>query len=100
MKEMTQLHDLQEFFPRDPATMTPDQRKKALSLLIFLKDKASGEIKSRTCINGKPQCDYIKKEDAALPAASTDSVFMVGAINAHEKRDVVTADLPGAFLNL
>jgi hypothetical protein len=24
---------------------------------------------------------------------------MVGAINAHEKKDVVTADLPGAFLN-
>jgi hypothetical protein len=45
--------------------MTPDQRKKALSSLIFLKEKASGEIKSRTCINGAPQRDYIKKEDAA-----------------------------------
>jgi hypothetical protein len=99
MKEMTQLHDMQAFFPRDPNTMTQEQRKKALSSLIFLKEKSTGEIKSRTCINGAPQRDYISKEDAASPTASTDSVFMVGAINAHEKRDVVTADLPGAFLN-
>jgi hypothetical protein len=99
MKEMTQLHDLEAFFQRDPSTMTQEQRKGALSSLIFLKEKSSGEIKTRTCINGAPQREYIRKEDAASPTASTDSVFMIGAINAHEKRDVVTADLPGAFLN-
>jgi hypothetical protein len=55
MKEMKQMHDLQAFFPRDPKTMTREQRIKALSSLIFLKEKASGEIKSRTCINGAPQ---------------------------------------------
>lgn len=99
MKEMTQMHDMQAFFPRDPKTMTQEQRKNALSSLIFLKEKANGDIKSRTCINGAPQRAYINKEDAASPTASTDSVFMIGAVNAHEKRDVVTADLPGAFLN-
>jgi hypothetical protein len=101
MKEMTQMHDLQAFFPRgDPTTMTQEQHRNALSSLIFLKEKANGDIKSRTCINGAPQRVYIKKEeDAASPTASTDSVFMIGAVNAHERRDVVTADLPGAFLN-
>lgn len=99
MKEMTQMHDLQAFFPRDPTTMTKEQRRNALASLIFLKEKSNGEIKSRTCINGAPQRAYIKKEDVASPTASTDSVFMVGAINAHENRDVITADLPGAFLN-
>lgn len=101
MKEMRQMqmHDLEAFFPRDPKTMTREQRVRALSSLIFLKEKDSGEIKSGTCINGVPQRAYIKKEDAASPTASTDSVFMVGAINAYEERDTVTADLPGAFLN-
>ena len=99
IKEMKQMHDLQAFFPRDPKTMTREQRVKALSSLIFLKEKSTGEIKSRTCINGAPQRSYIKKEDAASPTAATDSVFMVGAINAYENRDVATMDLPGAFLN-
>jgi hypothetical protein len=72
MKEMTQLHDLQAISSRDPSTMTQEQHKGALSSLIFLKEKSSGEIKSRTCINGAPQRDYIRKEDAASPTASTD----------------------------
>ena len=99
MKEMRQMHDLQAFFPRDPKTMTKQQRIQALSSLIFLKEKANGEIKSRTCINGAPQRKYIKKEDAASPTVSTDGVFIVNAINAYEERDVATMDLPGAFLN-
>ena len=99
MKGMQQMHDLQAFFPRDPATMTREQRRNALSSLIFLKEKASGEIKSRTCINGAPQRAYINKEDAASPTVTTDGVFITGAINAHENRDVATMDLPGAFLN-
>jgi hypothetical protein len=53
--------------------------------------------KSRACINGAPQRAHIKKEDAVSPTASTDSVFIMGAINAHSERDTVTADLPGAF---
>jgi hypothetical protein len=39
MKEMTQLHGLEAFFPRDPKTLTREQRIKALSSLIFLKQK-------------------------------------------------------------
>jgi hypothetical protein len=70
MKEMQQLHDLESFFPRDPRTLTREQRIRALSSLIFLKEKDSGEIKGRTCINGAPQRDYIRKEDAASPTAS------------------------------
>ncbi len=58
-----------------------EERLKALSLLIFLKQKTSGEVKGRTGINGAPQREYIKKEDAMSPMAVTDSVFIIGAIN-------------------
>eukprot|EP00956_Cyclotella_meneghiniana_P014156 scaffold21075_cov96-Cyclotella_meneghiniana.AAC.1 len=98
MKEMTQMHDLQAFFPRDAKTMTREERTMALSSLIFLKEKANGDIKARACINGAPQREYIKKEDAASPTAATDSVMIVGAVSAFENRNVVTLDLPGAFL--
>ncbi len=45
LKEMRQLHNMGTFIPRDPRTITPDERKKALSSLIFLKEKDTGKIK-------------------------------------------------------
>ena len=75
MKEMTQLHGLEAFFPRDPKTLTREQRIKALSSLIFLKQKDSGEIKGRTCINGAMQHDYISKEEAAARLQRAPTVF-------------------------
>jgi predicted protein tyrosine phosphatase len=39
MKEMQQLHDMDTFFPRDPKSLTREERIKALSSLIFLKEK-------------------------------------------------------------
>jgi hypothetical protein len=42
---MRQLHNMGTFIPRDPRTITPDERKKALSSLIFLKEKNTGKIK-------------------------------------------------------
>jgi hypothetical protein len=99
LKEMRQLHDMKTFFPRDPKTLTREERRKALSSLIFLKEKESGEVKGRTCINGAPQRQYIRKEDAASPTVATDSVFLTGAIDAYQRRDVAYIDLPGAFLH-
>ena len=43
------------FIPRDPKTLTREERTKALSTLIFLKEKANKDVKSRTCVNGAPQ---------------------------------------------
>ena len=97
-KEMKQLHDMSSFFPRDAKTLTREERIKALRTLIFLKEKKSGVVKSRTCIDGSPQREWIPKEDAAAPTASTDALFITGAIDAFECRDVAFADMPGAFL--
>jgi hypothetical protein len=59
----------------------------------------NGYIKSRTCINGAPQRAYIKKEDAASPTVTTDSVFITRAVDTYEELVVATCDLPGAFLH-
>ena len=96
---MKQLHDMDTFFPRDPKSLTREERIQALSSLIFIKEKNNGDIKGRTCINGAPQREYIKKEDAASPTVAMDSTFITGAIDAYENRDVATCDLPGAFLH-
>jgi hypothetical protein len=36
---------------------------RALSSLLFKKEKRTGDIKGRACINGAPQRAYILKED-------------------------------------
>ena len=85
LKEMKQLHDMCTFIPRDPKTLTLEERSKALSSLIFLKEKDTGEVKGRTCVNGAPQREYIRKEDAASPTVATDSVFLTGAVDAYQR---------------
>jgi hypothetical protein len=75
-----------------------EDKKKALSLLIFLKEKKSGVIKARSCANRNPQRE-IAKEEAVAPTVALESVFITSTIDAKESRKVVTVDIPGAFLH-
>jgi hypothetical protein len=72
---------------------------KVLSSLLFLKEKQTGKVKGRACINGVPQRACIAKKDAALPTVSTESVFITSAIAASEKRKVRCYDILSAFVN-
>ena len=72
---------------------------KTLSSLLFLKEKRTGKIKGRACINGAPQRAYISKEEAALPTVSTESMFITASIATHEHRKVRCYDIPSAFVN-
>jgi len=72
---------------------------RALSSLLFLKEKWTGDIKGRACINGAPQRAYIPKEDAASPTVSTESTFITATIAASEGRRVRCYDVPSAFVN-
>jgi hypothetical protein len=72
---------------------------KVLLSLLFLKEKRTGDIKGRACINGAPQRSYISKEDAASPTVSMESTFITASIAAHERRVVRCYDVPSAFVN-
>ena len=98
-KELTQFHTLRCFRPCDPSTLTRDDRRKALTSLMFLTQKSSGEIKARACANGSVQRDHIAKEEATSPTVTSDAIFIQGTIFAHEGRHVATCDIPGAFLH-
>jgi len=98
MKEFQMLHDNKCWIPRDVSSLSKAERVQALSTVVFMKEKRDGKIKTRSCVNGAPQREYIKKEDAASPTVHTDSVFITAAISAHEGRDNMTFDIPGAFV--
>lgn len=71
---------------------------KYTDLFMFLKQKQIGKIKARGCADGRPQREYISKEEASSPSVSIYALFVLCAINAIEKRQVVTWNIPGAFL--
>ena len=86
MKELTSLHVMDTWTPMAAHELSREQRMRALSSLLFLKEKRTGDIKGRACINGAPQRAYIPKEDAASPTVSTESTFITATIAASERR--------------
>ena len=66
--------------------------------LIYLTEKKSSILKARACANGSIQKNYISKEEAMSPTAATESVLITATIDARQKRDVMIADVPNAFV--
>lgn len=100
IKELRQLHDRNVISPVMTDSLTHLQKKQALAYLMFLKQKRTGEIKARGCADGRPQRQYINKEDASSPTVATESVFITSVIDAFERREVATVDVPGAFMQV
>jgi len=82
MKEFRQLYDLNRWKPRNPSTLSRKEKRNALFTVVFMKQKRGGQIKTRNCVNGSPQRNYINKEDVASPTVGIDNVFTTGVINA------------------
>ena len=78
--------------------MTTEQKKAALPLITMIKEKRNGKIKGRACADGRKQRRYIAKEDVRSPTIQLESLILSIAIDAHERRDVATADVVRAFL--
>ena len=97
-KEMRQLHRRIVFKPVKVETLTPQERKRAMESLMFLVEKRDGIVKARTVANGSTQRPYTPKEEAASPTAATDSIFVTATIDAKQNRDVMTLDIPNAFV--
>ena len=98
MKEIGQLHDRVCFRPRLVETMTKEERRKAQVALAYLTEKSSGEVKGRVVYNGAPTRKYMVDQDTSSPTATMEGIFLTAMIDAHEERDVMTSDIPNAFI--
>ena len=98
LSEIKQQHDRLCFSPVLISHMTPSERRKAQEALMFLTEKRSGKIKGRMVYNGKPTREWLSREDSASPTASLESIFITITIDAHEFRDMMSADVPNAFI--
>ena len=98
-KGLQQIHDMEGFQPKHWHKLNADERAKALKYLMYLKEKCNGDVKGRGCADGLSQRLYTNKQDTASPTASLARLIITCVIDAHEKRDVATVDIHGAFLH-
>ena len=97
-KEMQQLLDRECWIPIHRDTITPSERKRIMKSLLFLVEKRDGTKKARHCADGSIQRDWISSDDSSSPTVHTESVLLTAVIDAYEGRDVMTADVPNAFI--
>ena len=55
-------------------------------------------MKGRGCANGRPQQEYITKEESSLPTVSLYALMGSCLMDAMDDRKVITVDIPGVFL--
>ena len=96
-KEMDQLHRRNCFSPIAPTMMTDSEKGKTVEGIMFVTKKRDDTIKARYVMNGKPTRAW-DTEDSASPTAMLESIMLTAIVDAHEQRDVMTADVPNAFI--
>jgi hypothetical protein len=57
--KLTQSHMMDTWTVMDPSKLTQEDQVNALSLLLFVKEKQTGTIKGRACIDRAPQQVYM-----------------------------------------
>ena len=97
-KEMEQLHKRTCFTPISIKDLSKEEKKQAQRALCFVTQKNDGRIKVRTVYNGKPTREWLSREDSSSPTALTEGVMLTSVVDAKEERDVMSADIPNAFI--
>ena len=98
MKEFAQMEELNVYESIDPKTLNSTKKKGALRAINLLKEKRDGTLKGRTVADGRPQRSLYDKSETASPTVAKDALMLSILIDAHEGRDVATADVAGAYL--
>ena len=98
-REYKQMQDMEVLGALDPDQLSNDQKRRALRAINLIKIKRCGKVKGRMCANGAPHRKFVPREEAKSPTVSTDGLFSTAVIAAHEKRHVITFDVPGAYLH-
>ena len=97
-KEIGQLHDRGCFRPVRVAEMTREEKRKAQVALAYLTEKSSGEVKGRVVYDGAPTGKHMEDVDTSSPTASLEGMPLTAMMDAAEERDVMSSDIPNAFI--
>jgi hypothetical protein len=99
--KLTQLHDYHIYNPVQANSLTPAKQKMVLELLMNIVDKRNGQVRIHAIADGSKEWHQLryKKEDGTSSTIATDSIMITATIDAHERQDIATVNIPGAFLH-
>ena len=63
--------------PVNEKDLTPEQKRKVLAYLMFLKEKRNGTINGQGCAHGREQREWIHKEDSSSPSVSIQALILL-----------------------
>jgi hypothetical protein len=66
--------------------------------MMFIAEKRNKTVKGQCVYDGSKTRAYFDREDTASPMVSQEAIFLTAVIDAHKERDVMTADIPNAFI--
>jgi len=98
LNEMEMMLKRNCFSPIHIEALSDSERRKAADAMLLLAQKNDDTIKGRCVYKGSQTRDWISKEETSSPTASHEAVCATCVIDAHEGRDVMTMDLPNAFI--
>ena len=91
---------METYISVDPSKLTHEEKREAVESLCNIVKKRCGRVKARECGRGDMQkkSSTYTQEDVYAPTIHNDSVVITSAIDAYERRDVMTIDYPGTLL--
>ncbi|CAJ1950422.1 unnamed protein product [Cylindrotheca closterium] len=98
-KELRQMILRDCFTPKFVKDMTASERKKTQSAMMLLAEKQFEKtIKGRLVYRGNGTREWLSREDTASQTASQEAITITCVIDAHGGRDIITMDVPHAFI--
>jgi len=97
-KELKQLVEQNCWEPKLVSELTPEEKRKAVEAMMLLAEKNDGQIKGRYVYKGSDTRDWLTREETSSPTASLEGIINTCVIDAHEERDVMSVDIPNAFI--
>jgi hypothetical protein len=75
---------MEVFRPVTRDFLTKEERMKAVTSLMFLKEKRDHLVKARLCTNGQKQRGDWTKQDTLSLTVSMEAVFITAVVNAYK----------------
>ncbi|CAJ1945852.1 unnamed protein product [Cylindrotheca closterium] len=98
-KELRQMLLRDRFTPKFVKDKSASERKKAQSAMMLLAEKQFEKmIKGRLVFQGDGTREWLSREDTASPTALQEAITTTCVIDAHKGRDIMTMDVPNAFI--
>ena len=98
MAELDQLVERNCWEPVHVENMTELEKSRAQDAMMLLAEKNNGDIKGRCVYKGNGTREWLTREDTSSPTASLEGIIITCVIDAYEHRDMMSLDIPNAFI--